>query len=132
MNERFLFNDGGRSQYFKGADVRDCVTRALAIAAQRDYMEVYNLIKEVSGKTPRNGVRKSVTRKVAEMLGGQWHPTMTFGSGCTTHLRAEELPAGRIVVQTSKHLVAVIDGVINDTFDPSREGNRCVYGYWTF
>jgi len=26
--------------------------------------------------------------------------------------------------------VAVIDGVINDTYDCSREGTRCVYGYW--
>jgi hypothetical protein len=24
----------------------------------------------------------------------------------------------------------VIDGVIHDTFDPSRGGTRCVYGYW--
>ncbi len=29
-----------------------------------------------------------------------------------------------------RHYTAVIDGVINDTHDPSREGTRCVYGYW--
>lgn len=23
------------------------------------------------------------------------------------------------------------DGVIRDTHDPSRDGTRCVYGYWT-
>jgi hypothetical protein len=26
--------------------------------------------------------------------------------------------------------ITVIDGVVNDTFDPSREGTRCVYGYY--
>jgi hypothetical protein len=30
----------------------------------------------------------------------------------------------------SKHYCAVIDGVIHDTSDPSRDGTRCVYGYW--
>ena len=22
------------------------------------------------------------------------------------------------------------DGVVHDTYDPSRDGTRCVYGYW--
>jgi hypothetical protein len=41
-----------------------------------------------------------------------------------------ELPAGRIIARVSKHFVAIIDGVINDIYDPSRGGNRCVYGYY--
>jgi len=56
---------------------------------------------------------------------------MSIGSGTKVHLRAEDLPTGRIVVQASKHVVAVIDGVMHDTHDPSRDGTRCVYGYWT-
>jgi len=66
-----------------------------------------------------------------ESTGWQWPPTMLIGQGCKVHLRAEELPAGRLVVSVSKHLVAVIDGVIQDTHDPSRNGTRCVYGYFT-
>jgi len=31
----------------------------------------------------------------------------------------------------SRHLTTVIDGVIYDTYDPSREGTRCVYGYYS-
>jgi len=30
-----------------------------------------------------------------------------------------------------KHTTAVIDGIIHDTYDPSRAGTRCVYGYFT-
>ena len=55
---------------------------------------------------------------------------MQIGSGCQVHLRANELPTGRLIVRLSKHSVAVIDHVIHDTHDCSRRGNRCVYGYW--
>jgi hypothetical protein len=55
---------------------------------------------------------------------------MRIGSGCTVHLRADELPPGRLIVNVSRHTVAVIDGVIHDTYDPSRDGTRCVYGYF--
>jgi hypothetical protein len=55
---------------------------------------------------------------------------MQIGSGCTVHLKANELPAGRLVVSVSKHLTAVVDGVIHDTHDCSRGETRCVYGYW--
>lgn len=63
-------------------------------------------------------------------LGFDWTPTMTIGSGCKVHLKADELPKGRLICMLSRHAVAVIDGVINDTYDPSRDGTRCVYGYW--
>lgn len=56
---------------------------------------------------------------------------MAIGSGCKVHLRSDELPTGRIIVSVSKHYVAVIDGVLHDIYDPSRHGNRCVYGYWS-
>lgn len=127
------YDDGGRSKYFAASKVGDCVPRAIAIATQRDYKEVYNTITKIVGYTPRNGVRKADTKKLIKHFGGVWHPTMNVGSGCTTHLEDDEIPMhGRIVCKCSKHVVAVIDGVIHDTYDASRDGNRCVYGYWTF
>src|SRR5262249_49801765 len=78
----------------------------------------------------RTGVYKSSIHRVMQSLGWVWTPTMEIGSGCQVHLRARELPAGRLVVSVSKHLTAVIDGVIHDTHDCSRRGTRCVYGYW--
>lgn len=129
----FNFNDGGRSRYFEATKVGDCVCRAISIASQRDYKEVYDMLRDASGRTPRNGVYKKDYRKVMEKLGAEWVPLMTIGSGCKAHLRDGEIPMkGRIVCKLSKHLVAVIDGVINDTYDPSRDGSRCVYGYWLF
>jgi hypothetical protein len=55
---------------------------------------------------------------------------MRIGSGCMVHLRAEELPSGRLIVSVPRHLVAVVDGTIHDTHDSSRAGARCVYGYF--
>ena len=55
---------------------------------------------------------------------------MGIGTGCTVHLADGELPMGTLIVSVSRHLVAVIDGVIQDTHDCSRGGTRCVYGYW--
>jgi hypothetical protein len=63
-------------------------------------------------------------------LGFVRHPAMKIGSGCTTHLRENEPPEGRLVVAVSKHYTAVIDRVIHDTYNPDRDGIRCVYGYW--
>ena len=56
---------------------------------------------------------------------------MAIGSGCTVHLRADELPPGRLIVGVSRHTTAVINGVVHDTHDPTRGGTRCVYGYWS-
>ncbi len=78
----------------------------------------------------RNGMVRPLIRRFMKELGWDWFPTMSIGSGTTVHLCAEELPPSRLVVSCSKHLTAVIDGVIHDTHDPSRLGTRCVYGYW--
>ena len=138
---KFKYNDGGRSEAgFKG-DVCDCVCRVIAIATERPYKEVYDLINEYGKKermgkhqrshsSARNGVQVKTERKILQDLGWEWVPTMLVGQGCKVHLRAEELPKGRIIVSVSRHATCVIDGVINDTYDCSREGNRCVYGYY--
>ena len=41
----WIYNDGGRSNYYKAKDVGDCVCRALAIATGTDYKVMYNLLK---------------------------------------------------------------------------------------
>ena len=56
-----------------------------------------------------------------------WQWTATSG----VHLRAAELPAGRLIVAIPGHLVAVIGGVIHDTFDSSAGRTACIGGYWS-
>lgn len=138
---KFVYDDGGRAAAgFKGT-TDDCVCRAISIATQTNYKEIYDLIndfskKERTGKrkkgrsSARTGVYPTTTRKIMKHLGWKWVPTMQIGQGCKVHLKADELPKGRLVAKVSKHCVAVIDGVIHDTHDCSRDETRCVYGYY--
>jgi hypothetical protein len=138
----YTYDDGGRAAAGYKGHTGDCITRAFAIAAQRDYQEVYDLVIELAKAErprgnkkrshPRTGVWKQTQHKLATLLGATWTPTMSIGSGTTVHLHADELPGGRIVASVTRHAVAVIDGVAHDTYDPSREGTRAVYGIWTF
>lgn len=128
----FKYSDGGRSNYFKAHSVGDCVVRSISIATEQDYKKIYNDLSKIMGKgnSPRNGVPKQIIKKYMASIGWQWVPTMKVGQGCKVHLNKNELPNGKLVVSVSKHLTAVIDGVIYDTYDCSRGGNRCVYGYF--
>jgi hypothetical protein len=139
-------NDGGRASYHHG-EGGDCAVRALAIAAKIDYMDAAQEIQEVidvergkknrkTGKydrrsNVRTGVFMTTMKRAMENRGWKWTPTMGIGTGCTVHVCAEELPEGRIILRLSKHYAAVIDGVLNDTGDCSRDETRCVYGYWS-
>jgi len=141
-------NDGGREQAgFKGG-AGDCVVRSIAIAAKLPYMQVYEDLRNANetyaqlrndrlarrlndkGASPRNGNHRNVFHDYILGLGFEWVATMKVGTGCQVHLQPSELPDGILIVKVSKHLTAVVDGVIQDTHDPSRRGNRCVYGYY--
>lgn len=136
---KWVFNDGGRAAAGYKGTTGDCVTRAIAIATELPYQEVYNAINLVAAKerpqrgrrsNARTGVFKPTARAFIKSLGWRWVPLMGIGTGCKVHLREAELPKGRLIVQVSKHMVAVIDGVLHDLSDCSREGTRCVYGYY--
>ena len=141
-SNHFSYNDGGRSDAgFKGT-AGDCVVRAITIATGFTYSEIYStmnlfvkderLTKRKRNKSAsRTGVHKDQIQKFLNALNWTWTPTMFIGQGCKVHLKADELPSGILIVSLSKHVTCVIDGVINDTYDCSRNGTRCVYGYWT-
>jgi hypothetical protein len=138
---QFQFDDGGRKAAGYKGKTGDCVVRSIAIATELPYQEIYDKVNALAkrertgtrkrGKSnARTGVYKGTTHTLLESLRWRWTPTMEIGSGCRVHLRADELPAGRLLVSVSGHMTVVIDGVIHDTHDPSRRGTRCVYGYW--
>lgn len=144
---KFKYNDGGRAAAGYKGHTGDCVCRAIAIATGKPYQEIYDALAEGNvsqrktkhSKKPRqrtaaNGIntRRKWFNDYMQSLGFKWVPTMLVGQGCKVHLRSDELPKGRLVVNVSKHFTTMIDGVINDTYDPSRMGKRCVYGYYVY
>tara|TARA_Y100000593_G_scaffold69366_1_gene127418 strand:+ start:8071 stop:8517 length:447 start_codon:yes stop_codon:yes gene_type:complete len=143
----FKYNDGGRAEAGYKGTTGDCVARAVAIAAALPYKKVYDQLAEGNAtqrttknsskssgkKTARNGIdtRRKWFKDYMKSLGFKWTPTMGIGTGCKVHLTANELPKGTLICSVSRHITTVIDGVINDTYNCSRDGTRCVYGYWT-
>jgi hypothetical protein len=140
----FVFNDGGRAAAGYKGRVGDCVCRAIAIATAQPYQHVFENLTAL-GWFPGDGMKRDadglyrprpdnerlLIREALAVRGWRWTPTMQIGCGCQVHLRADELPTGRLIVKVTHHLVAVIDGVIYDTYDCSRRGTRCVYGFWS-
>ncbi len=135
------YSDGGRAAAGYKGTTDDCVTRAITIATEIPYQEVYDGLNEMAKterplprqprpSSARTGVYKQTQREYLQQLGWEWVPTMQIGTGSRVHLRADELPSGRIICKLSKHVCAVIDGVVYDSHDPTRDGTRCVYGYW--
>ena len=170
---KVVFNDGGRKAAGYQGRAGDCVARAIAIITGKPYSEVYDRLARGMGAqraskrtkkqsaSARNGiyVRRKWFKDYMAELGFVWTPTMKIGQGCKVHLADGELPPGRLVVSLSRHYTAVIDGVVHDTFNPTRSkswtiepdkgqelkanqgrnengvwtevGGRCVYGYWS-
>lgn len=145
---KFIYDDGGRANCGFAGKAGDCVARAISIATQRPYSVVYFELATINSKMRKTKTRtKSAGKKTASegiyttsklfkdymvKLGFIWVSCMQIGSGCKVHLKENELPEGRLVVRLSRHMAAVIDGNIRDTHDCSREGTRCVYGYYQF
>lgn len=162
---RWVYDDGGRKEAGYVGRAGDCTVRAIAIATGKPYQEVYDSLFTLNRQKNRNpkrcsprdgGTTRRTIREYMASLGWRWVPCMGIGTGCTVHLHDGELPAGRLVVSLSRHMTAVINGVIHDTYDPQREAfcfepdngralkpgegrnqngifrvaRRCVYGYF--
>jgi hypothetical protein len=131
---KYQYNDGGRREAGYKGFTGDCVARAIAIATEIPYKEVYTELKTVcrkeqDGSSVRNGIGRKVYYNYLRERGWRWTP-------CRVYLSADELPSGRIICllrcHDCWHLTTVIDGVINDRYDPLRGRKRWVYGYYSF
>jgi hypothetical protein len=147
----YKYDDGGRKAAGWEGTGGDCVTRAIAIASGRPYKDIFDRLAEGNAtqrKSKRDRHSQARTGRCTALhgiytkrkwfkdymrqLGFTWIATMGIGTGCQVHVRADELPSNaRLVLMLSKHVTAYVDGAIHDTYDPSRDGTRCVYGYWT-
>jgi len=137
----WVYDDGGRTAAGYRGHTGDCTCRSISIATGMSYVDTYNTIIEYAKRErptgrkkrshPRTGVHIPTIRRLMTDLGWTWHPIMQIGSGTTVHMRADELPNdGTYLLSLSRHISVLIDGVVHDTYDPSRNGSRTVYGYW--
>jgi len=141
---KFEYNDGGRIAAGYKGHTRDCVARAIAIALKVQYKTIYKDLSSLTkalayvdldiaryvkrrGASPRNGVLPDVTKIYLDSKNWEWNPVNERGRACLT---AGVIPSGIVVVKLHRHIAAVIDGVLQDTYDCSRGGVEIIYGYW--
>ena len=129
--KRISYNDGGRrAAGFKTVQVGDCVNRALSILTGSPYNDVRNQLIELCGKErgkdkshPETGIYPKTYKKFLKNLG------VTRLNKVTSW---EDLPQeGRALVVLDQHVVALIDGVFYDTYDPV-EKPADLQGYYRF
>ncbi len=123
--KRISYNDGGRrAAGFKTVQMGDCVCRALSIVTGQDYMTTHRILKELCVKDqehPDTGIYPETYRKILKKIRAGRMKKVS---------RWEDLPEqGRIFAVMEEHVVAVIDGVINDTYDPV-ERQHSLQGYY--
>jgi hypothetical protein len=156
---KFVKDDGGRSKSGiarspgRKDEPGDCVARSIAIATGKPYREVHDALTAATvrhvatgqsewAKWARrkggyrvfhadHGVATAVSAIYLRELGWKYTSTKERPRGKGIHLRADELPRGRLIVSVPRHMVAVIDGVIHDTNDCSDEGRCRIQGYWS-
>lgn len=129
------YNDGGRSAAGYKGDVGDCAVRSVVIATGLSYKKVYkDFLREMKNHTGQATIKAGVYRKVFHPYllqnGFDWIPLNFIGRPSRIKLTPEMLPRGVLVISTRKHLVCCIDGVLQDTYDSSREGTATVFGYY--
>ena len=121
-------NDGGRSNYFN-SKANDCAVRAISIATQSDYWETYlALINTIQDNTDIDidGVKFRIIKKYLENKGWKYHGFR--GKGGRINKDNPNIPKkGTFILDTPGHVTTIVDGVIQDRFNPSE---MRLYGYF--
>ena len=120
FNNDFIKNDGGRSIYHrcdrKMDNAGDCVIRACAIALKMDYLDVK---KQLFARAIENGFMPNSEQTYEPfLLEHGWIKNSPMKNSKNRKFQLGMMPVEcDMIVRMSKHLVAVVDGVVNDTWD---------------
>ena len=122
----------GRKQN-KPNERNDCTVRALAISTNTDYNTAHDFLKE-RGRRCRKSFLFPKKRSDDCALGYEfvWKPfPLLCGKRRMSPKRfARKFSKGVYICKTTKHVYAVVDGVINDTEKIDWFDGKCVYGCW--
>ena len=111
--------------------VGDCVKRAIAKAAERDYKEVsleLNRYKKITHSQKFND-NKNVVAYLINILKAtkMSFPAQAGRKRMNGERFCQSYPKGHYILSMAGHLAACVDGVIYDTWDCS---DKCVYVAW--
>lgn len=123
----WIQTDAGRATSKRKAQRNDCTVRALAIARKLPYDTAYDILK-AAGRVSGRGF------DFAQWINDQpWATKLSFPAvkgkrRMTPAQFCQDYPAGVYILRAAKHVIAVCDGVLHDTFENSPD--RCIYGAW--
>jgi len=120
--------DAGRSTSRRPKQKDDCTVRALVAAWGDPYDHVYDLLAAAGRKCGRGfnisvwlNARPTLFTKIPfpAVKGQRRMNPVTF---------VQQYPTGTYICQVAKHVFAVVDGVVIDTFESRCD--RCIYAAW--
>ena len=130
---KYSNDSGGRENYFpaklKKDKTGDCVIRAIAIATDTDYLNVWQSLFKIgleSGHLPND---KRVTEPYLNSLGWVKHKPMRKSNG--KKYKVKNLPVNKntsYILHTSKHWTAIVNNEHRDTWNC---GEWCANSYYT-
>lgn len=129
----FVKDDAGRSQSKRPRQRNDCTVRALTIACQIPYDEMYDFLAD-KGRKSWKGFNLKWLEDGMSFFGHRVEKT-TFQAvkgqkRMNPKTFSEQFTKGRYVVKVAKHVFAFVDGVSHDTFQ--ERDDRCIYVAWRF
>ena len=130
----YRYDDGGRAAAGYRGKTGDCVVRAIAICAREDYRAVYVTMAEhmkrngyASGnayatrernrKAPRRRDQLTAKRVQDRVLEAYGFRKVRLPAGERPTFTEAHHRFGDCVVGTTKHVAAIVDGALRDTFD---------------
>lgn len=127
--DQFRWNDAGRSTSKRPKQKNDCTVRAIALTCKVSYDEAYDAVATMGRKS---GQRWDIPKKPFELFGNYliWHPLQAVKGEPRMRCCDMDQISNRMILRISKHVFAVVDGVVLDTSCDYMFEN-CVYGYWT-
>jgi hypothetical protein len=132
---RYKKTDGGRLDAgFKGRG-GDCVVRAIAIATNEPYIRVRRGLAELSSEMT-GGLETSAANGVARPVSHTWLSNLGWETVITKKSYLSDIPLkGIYIASLPRHYVAVVNGVIHDTWDSSvsmktKCGSPVMEGYY--
>ena len=126
----YTYNDGGRGKAGYKGTTGDCGVRAVAILTGLDYQTVYKSAAAffkshgyaATGNAYKMGKKTKRGQKKPHVVQDLWYESMGFEKvklpkgKKPTYTEAHEL-YGDCMVTTRKHICALKDGALHDTFD---------------
>jgi hypothetical protein len=137
MTRLFVLTDGGRSQSKRRRskiDRGDCTVRAVAIACDITYDVAIDVLNPDGTGTAIADGQLLFDHVMANATIAGWRfewisfPAVKGRRRMNSLTFAKQFPVGRFICKEARHVVAFIDGVRHDLFQPYAA--RCFYGAW--